>query len=208
MLEWCPFAVRDPGPPEKQGYGGATINALDGEIKHSMGGSWLGSRRVLFGPLQRSWTFSIVKTGKVLQHYPLWAVTWHAGGRMANCRYLGVEHEGGPPGNLSEALTPPQLASTIRLSRWVKEQVNWPDYRRHREALEHSEVYATACPSSRIPWDIIIPEVIGMTREEAVTLIRHQREQLGVALFDMILKPGWAFIFAVGKGWPLPPELR
>ncbi len=58
-----------------------------------------------------------------------------------------------------EPLTESQVQNLIDLSRWYVKCEGWVGFRRRIEAWEHREIHPTACPSDRIPWDIIIPAV-------------------------------------------------
>ena len=59
---------------------------------------------------------------------------------------------------------PTQVQNLIDLARWYKKGEGWPAFKRQAQAWEHREMTRfgappTACPSDRIPWDIIIPAV-------------------------------------------------
>jgi hypothetical protein len=149
-----PLAGLRRGPLEKQGYPGLAVNACRGVILHSMVGSLAGALARLDSPDRASWHYSVTKTGRVLCHYDDEAVTWHAGVKQINGIFLGIEHEGGAPGNESEPLTPIQLAASVSLVRWLAGVHHFPLDRRPGWGLhEHNEYDATACPSGRIPFD-------------------------------------------------------
>ena len=90
---------------------------------------------------------------------------WHGndtdddGDVRANIDLVGVEHEGGGPGNESEPLTVAQLEATIKLTAWMAAQFELTRFERfgyHGRAdawllVEHNEVgnTPTACPSGR-----------------------------------------------------------
>jgi len=162
MIEWCPWAIRRDGPADKQGYGSVTSTLKRGEIKHSMVGSFDAAMNVLDSTSRVSWHFSGKKDGLIFQHYGLSAVCWHGGTRANNERYIGVEHEGGGPTNFSEPLTEAQISSTSALTAWLAEQFGFMLYARYPDQIgaweltEHREVHATACPSSRIPWQEVM----------------------------------------------------
>jgi hypothetical protein len=158
-----PHAIQRPGPRDKVWPG---ANNIEGIVLHSMQGSLAGGYSVLDDEstdahgtyVAASWTFSIAKSGTVFQHYALDQSPFHAGSKAQNLRLIGVEHEGGPPGNLVEPLTEPQLAASIALARWVAQQGG---FRLSRDAatrtlFEHRELAATLCPSGRIPWDRLL----------------------------------------------------
>jgi N-acetyl-anhydromuramyl-L-alanine amidase AmpD len=150
-----PPAIRRPGPAAKSGYPGATRNDAAGVVCHSMAGSADGAMAVLGDSARRaSWHFSVLRDGRVLQHFDSRAVAWHCGSRAWNARTIGIEHEGGfEPAD--EPLTPPQLASSVALVRWLAAQHGFA-LRRGDGLWEHREVTPasdpTACPSGRIPW--------------------------------------------------------
>lgn len=170
MSEWAPFAIRRDGPPWKAGYTFGVSGPKRGEVKHSAVGSWAGMQSVLDGPVQSSWHFSVLQDGRVFQHYALSTHCWHGNdtdsdqGVRANLDLIGIEHEGGAPGNLSEPLTEAQLAATVAVSRWAAEQYGFARFGRFPEQwdcwtlAEHNQVgnTPTACPSGRIPWDEVI----------------------------------------------------
>jgi hypothetical protein len=59
--------------------------------------------------------------GSILyQHYPLDAVTWHAG-YQGNLWLVGIETEGIAPGKFTE----PQYALLVKTLRWIKEEHGW-----------------------------------------------------------------------------------
>ena len=204
---WLPFALRLPGPTEKQGYPGAARRALDqieGEVKHNMEGS-LGGAFAELGKLTRraSWTFSISKIGEVYQHYPLEAITWHCGrigdfdslsAAIGNLSLVGIEHEGAA----GELLTEAQIQATLRISQqlhFLCPKVASAGPVRRVTLWEHRELSQTSCPSDRIPWDRI---VAGLKEDD---LTPEQAEQLrkAAALADMMMAP---FTDAGGKVWP------
>ena len=171
---WYPAAARDDGPSNKVS---GSLQPKHGAVYHSMQGSWAGSRSQLFGPLQRSWQLSVLRSGFVLQHYAVTAWCWQSGDRddplghehSNNRDLIGIEHEGGPPDNLSEPLTEAQLEASARLTAWLVAEGHIPNLSRSgpsRSLWEHNEIVATSCPSGRIPWlrlgarteQLLIPE--------------------------------------------------
>lgn len=177
-LDWYPAALRRPGPVGK--VSGAPQAKL-GAVYHSMRGSYTGSSPGLFDPaIEKSWHFSILQDGRVFQHYPATAWCWHCGdrndpaGEISNNRDLiGIEHEGGPPGNLSEPFTAAQLDASIRLTVWLVAEGHIANLSRSgptRGLWEHNEIVATSCPLGRIPWSEIFrratPPPISVERDE------------------------------------------
>lgn len=165
-----PEAIWYPGPAEKQGYAGTALNECRGVICHSMVGTFEGAKTRLedvskdanggyTANAAASWHFSVLQSGKVLQHYDSAAVAWHAGSRRYNALLIGIEHEGGfNPTN--EPLTAAQAAASVALVRWLHQVHGKGPMERYPQAVspdaflltEHNEVYQTACPSHRIPW--------------------------------------------------------
>lgn len=163
-----------PGPLDKQGYTGLAVNECRGVICHSMVGSAASALARLEGPDRASWHFSVLQNGTVLQHYESNAVTWHAGSMRWNGRLIGIEHEGGAEPNVSEPLTLSQLTASVLLVRWLSQTHGFAltrDITLGRTLYEHNDVYQTACPSGRIPWDRYIEEdEDAMTPELKTTL--------------------------------------
>lgn len=146
MSVMYPFADVYTGPSWKVNSG--VTNSAEGVILHSMEGPYSAAITVLMGNSQASWHFSVLKDGRVIQHYPTTDACWHAGGPVANNKFIGIEHEG----RKGEPLTPEQLASSVGLVRWIAQEEGWV-MARHSTMFEHNEVYNTACPSGRIPWE-------------------------------------------------------
>ena len=145
--------VERPGPPSKVGYPGMAFNACRGVVCHSMVGSLMAAFGELYKLERRaSWHYSIAKDGTIYRHYPDKAVTWHAGTARYNGIYIGIEHEGGGPGNESEPLTLPQREASVALVRSLALEHAFPLVR-EIGLREHNELSQTACPSGRIPWE-------------------------------------------------------
>lgn len=173
-----PPAEQRPGPAWKVW---PDQNAREGVILHSLEGSGLAGLSQLVGTVQVSWHFTVLKDGAVWQHYGLDSSCWHAGNRANNARLIGIEHEG----KAGEPLTEAQTQASVALVRWIAATQGWP-LERHTRLLEHNEVYATACPSGRIPWERYVPENepnhedgydTGLTRlrlEDILRLIRDE----------------------------------
>ena len=156
---WFDWAARRIGPPEKVNSG---VNPVSGLVCHSAdgfeGGLWA---QLANAPV--SWHLTNLFDGSLYQHYPLTARCWHA--TAFNQAYVGIEHEG----RGSVPLTPAQVATTKRV---IDELAAWKGWEPKRPAAkgdltatlyEHREVIwfggtATACPSGRIPWDLLLEE--------------------------------------------------
>lgn len=150
-----PAATWRPGPRSKTGYPGAISNTGGGVILHSMVGSYAAAMGRLDSEDRASWHFSVCQDGRVFQHYDSSAVCWHAGSLQWNERLIGIEHEGGAPGNESEPLTDVQKVASAQLVAWLA-QTHGFALERQNGLWEHREVYQTACPSGRIPWAFIM----------------------------------------------------
>jgi N-acetyl-anhydromuramyl-L-alanine amidase AmpD len=153
-----PGAIWTPGPatsvyPE--------TNTIEGAVLHSAEGNWSSTYTPTDTMVQQgtSWHFTVFKSGVVQAHYPLTASCWHAGGKLNNTRYVGIEHEG----RVGEALTAAQALSSLLLVRWIREQAGWTDLARGIRLYEHREVNPyTTCPNGRIPWaqyTVALPEM-------------------------------------------------
>src|SRR5438045_885991 len=158
---WCPFAIRHEGPAAKTGG----LRSGKGAVLHSAEGPLAASFRILSltsgarpSDWQKSWHFTVAQDGSLFQHYPVDAMTWHAGPR-ANPFYVGIEHEG----VAGEVLADRQLEASARLLAWIAGVEGWPGpaggwrgAAAGRLLFEHNEFMATACPSGRIPWPALL----------------------------------------------------
>ena len=167
---WFPGAEKLPGPARKTS---GTSWPKQGLVIHSMEGGWPGSKRVLMGRDGGSWHWSNLKDGRLYQHFPLQAISWHA--RGGNTRYGGMECEGKD----GEKLTDRQIDNCVAVTRWMKHVCGWGDLNRARpdgNMVEHQEVgieagYVTACPSGhRIPW---IKIMVRAEKEDKVELLKQ-----------------------------------
>ena len=173
---WLPFCIKTPGPATKQGYPGVASTPLsekEGEVKHSMEGTFAGALAVLRNlSIQSSWHFSVPKVGQPHQHYPLEALTWHAGlpgdrrtdtSLMGNLTLIGEEHEDYPDNKLNAN----QVHWTIKISKAIRglcPRVAARPPLRRVNLWEHNEVSPTSCPSKLFgdypepgdPWTEII----------------------------------------------------
>jgi hypothetical protein len=199
---WCPFAVRRDGPPQKLGAGGVIASPKRGEIKHSAEGYWDGIYQVLDDlGTSSSWQFT-VGDDRLEQHYPLDANCWHAndtdpdGLVRGNFATVGVEHLG----VAGEPLTYRQIARTEDLSVWMAAQFGRTTFGRYPAQFgvwtmaEHNQIGndPTACPSGRIPWEVIMADLGAFPRfafgDQENGLELRQRQQVvwigGVEIFS------------------------
>lgn len=190
---WFDWAARDPGPPEKVNGG---RNTLRGVVPHSAEGYWPQLRVELWKPERRaSWAASNLADGRFVQHYPVYAQTWTSGARYPNDNFFAFENEG----VAGVALTDLQVANIVRVVAELSELGGWTPERPTSAAdlgatlYEHRECVRwgadpTACPSGRIPWERILEEVMGPTKEEFGALFRlvlEMRQAFGAAIFDL-----------------------
>jgi hypothetical protein len=159
---WFSKAVREPGHPRAHGYPGvAEPKTKRGLVYHSAEGPLFVMRRISQAPGPPSWTFSNPKRGRLIQHYERGTNIWANGELAPNVAFDACESEGKGAG---DPLTESQVQNLIDLARWYKKEEGWQDFKRQVQAWEHNEMTRfgappTACPSGRIPWDIIIPAV-------------------------------------------------
>lgn len=156
MSQWHPRAIIYPGPARKQGgYGIPNIRISKGVVGHSAEGPLTALISVLDNlGRQASWHFSVPYNGEFIQHYPLSAMTWGAGG-YANKRWANVEFEG----RAGEPLTPAQVDAFIDIISWMDSVEDWGRFVLAKDTgtlHEHRWYMPTACPSNRIPWQEII----------------------------------------------------
>lgn len=183
---WFSWAERMPGPATKIW---PEQNAIDGVVFHSAVGSLQSVIDVVMGPVsnQRSVTGVIGYDGRFIQFYPVTQSPWANGSHSANIKYNGYEHEGGRdiPSEVHERLTEEQIQADVRilqdLSVWKGVDVGY--WVRPTTLVEHNQLFATACPSGRIPWDEIVrrlqePIVPPTFEEQLDVLVAMQRQVL------------------------------
>lgn len=154
---WFDFAIRMPGPANKVW---PEQNAIAGVVLHSAVGSQQGVIDRVMSTAQVSVTGTIAYDGSFVQFYPVTASPWANGSHEHNIDFLGFEHEGGvdTPSTVHEPLTPEQVATDIRILQDLAayKGIGVDYWQRPSTLIEHREIYATACPSGRIPWDSIL----------------------------------------------------
>ncbi len=170
---WYPAATRRDGPAWKTSGNRTSTRAA---VYHSVEGSLASALAVLDGPRESSWHLTNPKTGKMLQHYPLAKLCWHA--RGGNDWGLGVENEG----RAGEPLTESQVQNLADFSAWLVAEAWLPRLTRGGSGQtlgEHNEVgrqarpsYVTACPSGRIPWAEIIRRAEEEEEDDMIVLAR------------------------------------
>jgi hypothetical protein len=207
MSGWCPFVTRRPGPAGKTGYSFVgEAGPKRGEVDHSAEGWWPGIYSRLDGPALASWHFTI-GLDRTEQHYDFRAHCWHAGdvdddgAVAANLDFIGKEHLG----LAGQPLNAYQVDMSARISEWCAEQEGRDIFRRFDGwdpdepglwlLAEHKQVsdVPTACPSDRIPWEIIIAaleeEDMAATDEEILTLLKALNEAAEYARLGLPMKP-------------------
>ena len=105
-MPWWDGAIQRPAPVNKTGgYSWGNHRDGIGAVVHSAAGSLAGAFSRLDGAASVSWHFTVAQDGQVHQHYEdITLACWHAR-EVANRRHVGIECEGGPPGNEGEPFT-------------------------------------------------------------------------------------------------------
>jgi hypothetical protein len=181
---WVPWAVRRDGPASKKRGRRPEDRAL---VYHSVVGSLAAAFGVLDNTTNPDLDFVgfhgvLAKDGKLYQCYEMGEALNHAeGGRSWS---IGIEVEGGPPGDEDEPWTEPQIETGARLLAWLlaegwlpalnREGPNKTLYR-HREVLGSS----TACDSGRAPWGDLVQRASEPEEEDDVTKIIRIRDGRG-----------------------------
>lgn len=168
---WVDWAVKKPGPAHKV-Y--PQVNWILGWALHSQEGWQAGSESRLFGPDDASWTFSVLLTGEVRQHYPMTASVWTSSSRDWNTRYPSIEAEGmASRGPLNAA----QVASVLRLFQEAEEEYRLIAKRDQplKTLWEHREnpAASTACPSERYAplYAALQEDDMGLSEDQVIALI-------------------------------------
>lgn len=154
---WLPGAIHRPGPAWKQGYPWASVRDGKGVVFHTPEGGFGSTLQQLDGPMSKSWHGTVDRDGKVYQHYPLDAVTWHAG-PAANPFYPGFEFVD----DGTQGITLLQIDTAIRIVDHLFELDHWPAVERDVTLFEHNQFMPTACPSGFFPWETIKDGAIGV----------------------------------------------
>ncbi len=198
MELWMPGAVIIKGVDSVTGYdayGWGNEGPKRGDVKHSAEG-WRTALRSIIVNGQKSWHFTVLTDGVIWQHFPIDRHCWHAtdtdddDGVKANLDLVGIEHEG----VAGQELTAEQVQSTVEISRFCAEQYNRDsNYTRHPiysadgwALVEHNEVgnTPTACPSDRIPWDLVLEGLGGDEEEELFQLVEEGNGTVWVMHLD------------------------
>ena len=198
---WVDFCIRLDGPKEKQGYPGVssrTLSEIEGEVDHSTEGplsAALGELQKL--ERQASWHFTVPKSGPPLQHYPLEAITWHAGlpgdrrvdtSLLGNLTLIGVEHVDWPDNILNDN----QLNWSIELTKAFRRLCPLIAARPPAPRInlwEHNWLSPTSCPSGLIPWSkkLIALEEIDMAFDEDAANKLNATFNMMKAIYSRIL---------------------
>jgi hypothetical protein len=183
------WAIR--AQPRVSGGTNGGRNGGKGMIPHSAVGNWdtledlldfLESRIASADPNSRSsWGATNMQDGIFYQHFSIWEQTWTSGSGIPNNNFFAFENAGGGykngKPNFSEPLTQPQIDNIIRVGRDLIAVQGWEPQRpmnsddRTASLMEHNECKRfgskpTACPSGRIPWDIIVPALKAQPEED------------------------------------------
>lgn len=156
--------------------------------------------------------FILCQDGALIQMYDIWASTWTTGGPEANTSYWAVEAEGGPPANPSEAFTPAQQATFLRLCEEYRTHtgsavVPGTTFREHGELAAELGYAPTACPSHRYDWFKGLEDDMGMTPAELARLERLEDLLAGNGIAKDLAKPDErttgndALEYAWKQGW-------
>lgn len=149
---WVDGLERIPGPRDKV-Y--AVKNELEGLACHSMEGWWTYSLQLLMEPNKKSWMFSNLVNGRLVQHYPLTSCPWASGNFKANTKLWPTESEGVAGTPLNDL----QVANMLFLALVYETYTGRKATRGEaaRTVWQHNEVWdwdtpnagPTACPSGR-----------------------------------------------------------
>jgi len=217
---WIDWAVQAPGISDKI-Y--TAKNRGIGIVGHSIVGSYqaaigrfMSTARDAGGNYTpyaaASVMFILCQDGALIQMYDIWASTWTTGGREANTSYWAVEAEGGPPDNPTEAFTPAQKATFLRLCEEYRAHtaiavVAGTTFREHGELAAELGYAPTACPSHRYDWFKALEDDMGMTPAELARLERVEALLAGNGIAKDLSKPeelttgNVALEYAWANGW-------
>ncbi len=159
---WFDWAEQQPGPANKVW---PETNAIAGVVFHSAVGSLQGVIDRVQGPDEVSVTAVVGFDGRFVQFYPVTASPWANGSHDTNKAYLGFEFEGGYDGPdengvvhwITEPIYQAQVDAAIHILKDLAAYKAVPEsfWQRPATLIEHHEIFPTACPSGRIPWDVI-----------------------------------------------------
>lgn len=173
---WFDWAERLPGNDWQTNFG---KNTLRGLVAHSAE----GYAATLLSPTSQygykgnhTWHVSNLFDGHFVQHFPVFARTWH--GTVFNQACLGIENEG-----VNEPLTEHQINNLVKASLDVAAITGYKAFDRltgfddpakfllieHKQAVIYGGS-ATACPSGRIPWAEILKRLAYPVRAYSMRL--------------------------------------
>lgn len=158
-----------------------------------------------------SWHATNLKNGRFIQHFSVFAQTWHAS--AMNPFMVGLENEGTSEnpdaGTHFEALTEDQIANLVRASKDLAALKSYSRFARltgvdDPAALllaEHNQTVlfggsATRCPSGRIPWETILSRLA--TKPLHVDLVTT-----GGEIFTIRFSGSGTITINDGDEWPL-----
>lgn len=174
-LDWC---IRLPSLPGKTNPG---VNPVKGIFMHSAegyGGTLLDPNSEYGYNGNHRWHLTNLFDGRLYQHAPFTTRCWHAS--AANDSYVGCENEGDAPKDAS--LNEAQIDNAVRFIRDLAAWKGWTPTRpasptdTSHTLWEHNEVVrlggtSTACPSGRIPWDVILNRLQGKEGEDSMRIL-------------------------------------
>lgn len=151
---WFDEAERVHGAPNKHNGG---TNPVAGFIAHSAEGWQAYLRSASQDPHNRkSWHLSCLQNGQLLQHYSVFVQCWASGSAFPNNSLVALEAEG----VAGQPLTDAQHRTVAMVIKELARVGNWTPQRgttlwEHREATRWGSL-ATACPSGRYDWPLIL----------------------------------------------------
>ena len=177
---WLPFAERRDGPSWKQGYPGVphrSLSMIYGQVDHDAAGPWGALLGEIMNPTrQASWSVSVPETNRLsggklcVQHYPLEAITWHAGKRgapainnydpslLGNVTLFGIENADDGSGRLTDyqemvweeiSRFLPTVCPNVAARPPAPRQTHW----------WHRWLSSTTCPNGRVDYARLMPRL-------------------------------------------------
>lgn len=203
---WLPFAERRDGPAWKQGYPSVARRSLSmiyGQTDHDAAGPWGALLGEIMNPARfSSWTVAVPETNRLasgklcVEHYPLEAITWHAGKRgapainsfdpslLGNVTLLGIENADDGSGRLTDY----QEMVWEEISQFLR--ANCPNVASRLPAPRvthwwHQWLSSTTCPNGRVIYERLMPRLEeDMDQETFNKLFKHAVDHVGLDSVD------------------------